>query len=70
VIDIYLQYFLTVLLKLDTRLKKNIMLHPFSSHHPVGIDLQAKCDHGAIVYPHRSDQQIGLQFEGRLEGQN
>ena len=48
--------------------EKNIMVHPFSSHHPVGIDLQARRewrDHGAIVHPHRSDQQIGLQFQGR-----
>jgi len=50
--------------------EKNIMVHPFSSHHPVGIDLQARRDHGAIVHPRRSDQQIGLQFQGRVEGQN
>ena len=49
------------------------MVHPFSSHHPVGIDLQARRewrDHGAIVHPRRYDQQIGLQFQGRVEGQN
>jgi len=46
------------------------MVDPFSLHQLIGIDLQARRDHGAIVHPRRSDQQIGLQFQGRVEGQN